>query len=669
MDIKIDASLSYDEGVIKANPDVENNISFFWQCPTILESICQSNYSSVLTINYSSYGNLIAEPKIETEYPITLFIQKDIRQGTKKFVFNLKNKDFLRNEDDFFLNSIIINKLTRGNSYEILFKVEFLDKRYDMFKFAYYWTVKHFISESQYLNGREEFLLKVLNNDMLIGKSEIILQIKSKETNALYLKTYYNEKNKPPYGGSCLVIPSVGISLETEFQFNLNDWIGSSYPLFYKIKYLNSNQIYVDISNGGFGTTIWKSSYLPSSNHFIVEAIDNSGLSTIFPCNLKVKSNQNFNSLDYYFRNEWSPNLRLLLIEIYKTQNRPSFASLAFNDQALDTLEYYLKNSDKQRILQDFDNIMSMVLDVSSNNFSKKKLPILNTSLQTIVQNINPSIQSTDKVQMLYNAVDNIFNKISTLEEFKSDKTILTDMEKIVTSLNDKIFENMIDGERILILNSNYDIQMNKVSIINPMDICFDYNSKTRILNNVISNKNKNSKLMRKLNSNCPFSDSPAINIPSNNVTSILSNTSKTSLGFQGQLNKNIDLNINSTQFSNSLDFGLSVGNSQEKKFKKLSAEDIIINFEVRLKMPENADNSNIVDATCVQYTKSKPDISCSSWYDVETKEVICVCNKQGLTVNVLDKSLSFISKLAQFPGLTTGLSNKLYKVFSIIKC
>ena len=44
------------------------------------------------------------------------------------------------------------------------------------------------------------------------------------------------------------------------------------------------------------------------------------------------------------------------------------------------------------------------------------------------------------------------------------------------------------------------------------------------------------------------------------------------------------------------------------------------------------------------------------SWYDDITNEVVCVCSKQGLTVNVMDKALSNLGKLGQFPGLGAEL-------------
>jgi len=40
------------------------------------------------------------------------------------------------------------------------------------------------------------------------------------------------------------------------------------------------------------------------------------------------------------------------------------------------------------------------------------------------------------------------------------------------------------------------------------------------------------------------------------------------------------------------------------------------------------------------------------------SKEVVCNCNKQGLTVNISDKALSNFSKIAQFPSFGAEIRN-----------
>ncbi len=76
-------------------------------------------------------------------------------------------------------------------------------------------------------------------------------------------------------------------------------------------------------------------------------------------------------------------------------------------------------------------------------------------------------------------------------------------------------------------------------------------------------------------------------------------------VGFQGQLNHKENLPIKEKQFSNSLDFGLSV-EGKNGNLRKLDLSKVNIRYEVRLKLP-NKDNStsSMEDATCVQYRLS----------------------------------------------------------------
>ena len=75
--------------------------------------------------------------------------------------------------------------------------------------------------------------------------------------------------------------------------------------------------------------------------------------------------------------------------------------------------------------------------------------------------------------------------------------------------------------------------------------------------------------------------------------------------------------------------------------------------------------DTNIEDTACFQYDKDKiPKISCVSWYDYQSNEVVCICKKQGLTTNIFDKVLSNASKLSQFPNITLSLSIKIYFIF-----
>ena len=124
------------------------------------------------------------------------------------------------------------------------------------------------------------------------------------------------------------------------------------------------------------------------------------------------------------------------------------------------------------------------------------------------------------------------------------------------------------------------------------------------------------------------------------------------------------NLNINEKQFSNSIDFGLTIDDKNGKTRKLESFENL--HFEIRLKMPVITDETIIYEATCVQYSNKQPDTSCESWYDLTTFEVVCYCAKQGSTVNVLDKVMTNVSKFKQFPAIKISICKYIFfKLFS----
>jgi len=157
--------------------------------------------------------------------------------------------------------------------------------------------------------------------------------------------------------------------------------------------------------------------------------------------------------------------------------------------------------------------------------------------------------------------------------------------------------------------------------------------------------------------------------IPNNIIKIILEKENSENLGFNSQLNKNknIAIKTNNTRkiFSeNSLDFELKVNQSPYKRFRNLDLKNLNINFNIRLKMPDLQNHKdNIGNSLCVQYEKKDqqtPIVSCETWYDYSTNEVLCECQKQGLTINLMDSSISKISVLKQFSLLTIDFCNFL---------
>jgi len=249
----------------------------------------------------------------------------------------------------------------------------------------------------------------------------------------------------------------------------------------------------------------------------------------------------------------------------------------------------------------------------------------------------------------------------------------LVKQQFIIKKINEKIFNNSIVGQTIEVENNNFNSQFSKISKKNTKDLfvlneeSFDYKlkkyKKTKIRKLQIDNNSNN------------CDEWMTFCLPSNSIKEILEKEDSEKIGFNSQLNKNknIAIKTNNTRkiFSqNSLDFELQVDDPISKRFRKLESNNLFINYNIRLKLPDIKRNSSVVgDSLCVQYNKNdqdNPNISCETWYDYLTNEVVCECQKQGLTINLIDKTMSQLGILKQFKISTIDFCNFYFKLLRI---
>jgi hypothetical protein len=224
-------------------------------------------------------------------------------------------------------------------------------------------------------------------------------------------------------------------------------------------------------------------------------------------------------------------------------------------------------------------------------------------------------------------------------------------LQNILDLLGKKLFNNIIPGQGVLVNNKNFDSQLNKLSSNNPTSICVPSEEQTR----------RKKYKIRRLQGDDKCDEGGVLGMDSSLLGDLMKNETSSNLGFQSQYNKNKNLPVttNSTReiySETSLGFELSVGDNN--KLRRLSKIGQKIKFEIRLKTPTNYNtNTSVSDTACVQYSNGKDaEVSCDSWYDDVNNEVICFCEEQGLTVNVMDKVLASKNKLKQFPPLSTAL-------------
>ena len=104
----------------------------------------------------------------------------------------------------------------------------------------------------------------VINENSLDGRKNyrLVLFVTTKEGNR-GLCAYDIVTATPPSGGRCVIIPSSGISLKTDFNLSCSDWVSDATPLTYQYQYRLDNGLYSMVYYGVNNSVI---SWLPPGN-------------------------------------------------------------------------------------------------------------------------------------------------------------------------------------------------------------------------------------------------------------------------------------------------------------------------------------------------------------------------------------------------------------------
>ena len=106
------------------------------------------------------------------------------------------------------------------------------------------------------------------------------------------LCTYDIVTATPPSGGRCVIIPSRGISLETDFNLSCSDWVSEATPLTYHFQYRLDNGLYSMVYYGVNKTVIsWLSPGNRSHNYKVefLATVTNSDGASAPTVNLSVQ--------------------------------------------------------------------------------------------------------------------------------------------------------------------------------------------------------------------------------------------------------------------------------------------------------------------------------------------------------------------------------------------
>lgn len=705
-DVIIDGSLSFDEGLIQGA--ISSNIKdplllYSWICPGVLEDVCRNNKNNTLTISEINYSALFFNnPKLSAiNVDVTLQLNKNSRTNSLNFHFTIvksnttafsssqtiptdqlnKSNNNLQSSNDpkvidvitNYANSIVILPNSRGMKNEdLILSVKLLDVSLNYNAFKYLWTVNNIEIDSYYLNGRQESNLRIKNNNLPVGKSEITLIITHIESNIQFSKSYIYFKDQPPYGGSCNVSPTLGNSLQTDFIFSGDSWISSNLPLSYNFYFCNNNNINISLSSSPLMSPIYSSKILPVGSKYYLDVMDSNGLISTAVCNINVlKNTQNSYNLQSLISTISDSTIQLLAIETYRSNNftEPISPVLSLDlATKLITDSSSSTNKTPQEISSNINIITSQIKILQKDNNLENSIADNSTSdkitylLDYALNNIQTIVAQPENVA---NIVDIISNSLNINENnIKNNSESIIKADKYLEMIHDALYNNFIPGQSISFDNNNFVSQLSKISVFNTKSVNImstdDFDVQT-------TQDRRTRMLLSSISQDTSCSSNAVLCLNNSLINNISSKDSGSILGISTKINKNNHLAINYETFSNnSLKFDIldSLGNR-----RMLSDGLPSSSYEVKLKVPDlnaaintNSSISLLGETACVKFDESnniqKDKSYCETWYDYESNSVICVCKGPGLTVNIKNKLIADLYKLQQFPAFSVNLCN-----------
>ena len=557
-------------------------------------------------------------------FNFALTLQKGTRNATTKF--NIKLSD--SNDDDYFQ----ISPISRGMETDIIFEIKFNNSTINILDYTYLWTIDFFV-DSNYLNGKNQNILKVSSNDLHQNTS---INMKIAKGSFSFSKTYQYINGQPPYGGACNVSPSKGESLVTTFIFIASNWKTANEPLSYGFFYKNSQGNEIQLRKFTSENT-FVSNFIPVGNSFSSKIQDSKGNLATSICYVTVVQNSTKIDLKLIMSKIQDVDSKLQFLETYSSSN--AHLDDSFIQDSLSTLK--LAFSSNPDFKNNEDKYLSQMQKISNLN-STKYFENLKNLLTNMIDNSADLAKDTKKIGVLNNIINNIYPDIPTnVNNNTHNNYNLTQVriaDAILDKLNTKVLTNLINGQQIKVNTDKFVNLVGKISVnsLNQLNILDDGT-----------------------NSTCQSYSPLCLN--NTQLKGITDSNQVSEFATIVKYNKNNILSINQTNQSfafsqDSVNMTILLQDHETKRYARVQSNQ---SYHINLKMPKNA-NSSIDSTSCLQYDQNNNIIpsSCNSWYDYKEMIIVCICKDHGLTVNMLDDAQSNLQKLAQFPNLTINFCN-----------
>lgn len=489
-DLDLEAQSSFMEGNSQGN---NSNLKFEWELDNNFKEIFEIKNlnlnESSLKIKKEDYflrsKNTLNEGK-EILFQITLKISFIEIKTEKKLFLKIKfNKE--EKKEIYKIESVY-----NPNNLEFLkFSPVFIEQNFPLQEYNFLWTISDFNNKEEfYLTGRRELNLKIKTTDLIEKNNNVTLSLINKKSEEVVFTNFYIfSKFEPPFAGTFIVTPAIGISLKTSFKFTLKNWKTNTRFLTFRIFFKDEKDKVYDITNENLvlaklflenineASFEFISSELPVTETLYAEIKDSLGFSIIVSYAVKIIKNSNPPAPDELLSKIPESDIINYSKMNYILQTNLDTLDLKLPPNliknALDNLENSINSVEISFDSEKQVKIFSEISNANSDN-SNKIFDVLMNVGDAIISKINPA-ENLAIAETIYNSLEGIGNSLSDVSgEERLDKILKT--ENLEKSITEKLLENILPGENLIIENSSYQSNVNKFSKLNPqkLDVAID---------------------------------------------------------------------------------------------------------------------------------------------------------------------------------------------------
>ena len=549
------------------------------------------------------------------------------------------------------------------------FHVNFLSSNLNPFDIWYNWIINNNEDSSKKSNisPTNEPILRINTNFLTKDNNTISLEIKNQKNHSDTAKLiYYYMKPETPNSGNCIIDPKNGTSMTTNFTFNASNWNSRYNPLQYRFYLLTETNTEITLNNIST-SSVYISNKIPPGNRFFVEVIDSIG--TILKESCMVNVIFSSFTLNSQLDENLSPNEKLKIFNYYTLNN-----SLKVNEteNVLKIMDKILNNSNPID-LNTMNSLLTQMNSISTNSITilpkNSQLSLINI-VENIVKVSNNFIQSENLVLNIYNILDNLLNDADFSNKIQNDNvnnSIYNDINLMISDLNKNVINSLVPGMVKSINLNNIQIEISKLSLFETSDYSFDDDT-SQVGRRILTRK-----LLSKQD-NC--SSSSIFCLPKAQIESINRLNKGKALSIEIQYNKrnsfplplknnqyifskdSINVSLYSYQINDIYHPNRMLSNRNDSLIKlsqNIYNENNSFIYKSVLNMNKNlstVDKKLIDSSLCYQYDGLLNPLkdSCQVWYDYVEDKIICQCQALGMTINILDDTLSYLNILKQFP-------------------